>query len=193
MGEDKGGLLLGRRTFLQHCCERFDRLGPWCAVGAKGGVSPQEFVGRVWLTDLEADRGPLEGLAVGLSWAVERAEWAWVSTVDAPVFSHELVGGLLGLASSVAASGVEIVMPRVGGQVFPLNALYRSSLGLRVRELVDRGRRRVSELPQHCCTLYVDEEELRGFDSELLSLQPINNPNQYRAFVQRMGLRTESG
>ncbi|MBX3417371.1 MAG: molybdenum cofactor guanylyltransferase [Pirellulaceae bacterium] len=184
MGQDKSGLLLDGRTFLQHCCQQFDRFRYWCAVGAKGASKPNGFGAGVWLTDQVSDRGPLEGIAVGLNWVAERAEWAWVSAVDAPFISHSLVTELSRIACSEPE--FDVVIPRVGEQVFPLTAVYRSSLAPRVRGLVDEGWRRVSDLPQQFRARFVDEEELRIFDSELLSLTPVNSPDQYRAYLERL-------
>lgn len=187
MGQDKGSLLLEGRTFLEHCCEQFSRFEHWCAVGANGAAKPAGIAGGVWLVDQEPDRGPLEGLAVGLSWVAERAEWAWVSTIDAPVISGSVVSGLCEIA--YADPQVELVLPRVGTQIFPLTAVYRSSVAAKVRTLVEGGWRRVSDLPQHVRTRFVDEKELRKFDPELLSFLPVNRPDQYEEFLGRFGRR----
>ncbi len=181
MGRDKWELELGGRTFWEHCVARFSRLGAWCAVGRVGSRPPGDLEGGVWLTDMQPDRGPVEGLAVGLAWAQSLSEWAWVSTIDCPVFGAAFVSGLCDVAERFGED-VEVVMPRVEEQSFPLTAIYRTSIAERVRRWVETGGRRAGELSDAFATRWVQEADLRRWDPQLMSLRPLNTPQEWERY-----------
>jgi molybdopterin-guanine dinucleotide biosynthesis protein A len=181
MGISKAELQFEGKSFAWHCRQRFAGFQRWCAVGAFGSEVVEDLRGVPWLNDTVADRGPLEGLAVGLAWAHERATWTFVSTIDVPLIEIKLAGVLLkGLDSSS-----EMVMPSWGGHRYGLTALYKTEIAGRLRKLVGDGFRKVSELPLHFETRMVDEATVREIDPLLNSFSRINTPEEYRAFLGR--------
>lgn len=182
MGIDKAKLQLQGRSFAWHCRQRFSGFRSWCAVGAFGSEVLEDLRGVPWLNDTVADRGPLEGLSVGLAWAQERAAWAFVSTIDVPLIEIKLAGLFLKALSSTS----EIVMPSWGGHRYGLTALYKSDIAGRLRKLVDEGFRKVSDLPLHFETRMVDEATVRGVDRNLESFSRINTREEYQAFLDAL-------
>jgi molybdopterin-guanine dinucleotide biosynthesis protein A len=183
MGISKAQLQLEGKSFAWHCRQRFSGFRSWCAVGAFGSEVVEDLRGVPWLDDTVADRGPLEGLSVGLAWAHERAIWAFVSTIDVPLIETRLASVLL----EAVTSSSEIVMPSWGGHRYGLTALYKSEIAGRLRKLVDDGFRKVSDLPLHFETQLVDEATVRGVDPHLNSFSRINTPEEYQAFFDRFG------
>ncbi len=180
MGINKAELRLGERSFAWHCRQRLDGLKNWCAVGAFGANVVEDLRGIPWLTDKFADRGPLEGLSVGLAWARERATWAFVSTIDVPLIEIKLAD----LLREWSTRSCQIVMPVWRGHRYGLTALYKTEIAEKLRQLVDDGFRKVSDLPAHFETQFVGEAAFRAVDGDLGSFSRINTPEEYEAFLR---------
>lgn len=134
MGSPKALLLLDDEPLLTHVARA---VAPHCddivlSVGTSE-VAPPEHVEALRQAivragapspriarDLLPHRGPVGGLAAGL--AVARGAWAFVCGCDSPLLRTELVAGLFDHASS----GIDVVLPVVGGRAEPLLALYRT-------------------------------------------------------------------
>src|SRR5262245_51158105 len=84
MGEDKALLDWEGVPLVVHVCEQVRRAvdGPLVVVAAEGQALPG-LDGSEVVTDLEPDRGPLEGLRTGLAALAPRADVAFVTSVDA--------------------------------------------------------------------------------------------------------------
>ena len=188
MGINKAKLQLEGKSFAWHCRQRFGGFKSWCAVGAFASEIIEDLQGVPSLNDIVAGRGPVEGLSVGLAWAQERAPWAFVSTIDVPLVEIRLSGVLLEASTGTS----EIVMPSWGGHRYGLTALYKSDIADRLRKLVDDGFRKVSDLPLHFETQFVDEATVRRADPDLSSFARINTPQEYQSFLDRWN-RSGSG
>lgn len=186
MGRDKGRLLLNGVTFAEHCRQRFEVIGKWCAVGPFGANCPPEFSAASWLTDTVGGRGPVEGLSVGLAWASDVAEWAFVSTIDVPLVNVDLAKAMIGKALLTT----QIVMPNFGGHRYGLTAVYRTRIADEMRRLVEEGFRKVTDLPERFETVFVDEACVREIDPTMQSFSRINDPAEYERFLHEFDSRS---
>ena len=122
------------------------------------------------ITDRYPGTGPLGGICTGLE-AME-SELALAVACDLPFLNGSLLRHLLGLAE-----GFEAVVPRrEDGRAQPLHAVYaRACLGALQRGLV-AGRLSVWRVLEDLPTRYVEPEECRRLDPDLLSFFNVNTP-----------------
>jgi molybdopterin-guanine dinucleotide biosynthesis protein MobB len=141
MGRPKEALEVGGRTLLERATEALAAAGPVVWLGGDAADAPPAEVRR--LPDVPGVAGPLGGLLAALRWAPDRV-WV-VAPCDLPRLSSAAVDWLL----AQRAPGRWAVLPRVGGEVQPLLAVYEPmALGL-LEELVARGAPAPSRLAGH--------------------------------------------
>ncbi len=120
---------------------------------------PYRRFGVRLVEDLLEQRGPLTGIYSGLS-AVE-APYGMVVACDMPFLVEDLLRRMLDLAE-----GYDIVIPRRGGRVEPLHAVYAKRLIPRMRDLVTSGIQTPQALLPAARVRYVEETEWLRFDPE---------------------------
>jgi molybdopterin-guanine dinucleotide biosynthesis protein A len=125
--------------------------------------------------DAIPDQGPLGGLAAALAWSPAPALVCLAG--DLPSVSSRLVG-------EIARRLVDhdAVVPRLATGVEPLCAGYGSRCAAVVVERLARGQLRARELPDALVAAglrvdWIDEQEVRGFDSDLASFRNWNRPS----------------
>ena len=133
--------------------------------------------------DRTADRGPLEGLAVGLAALADRAEAAYVSSCDAPLLKPEWIREMFRRLGDA-----DICVPKDRKYHHPLAAAYRTRIVPVVESLLNADRRRPVFLFDECTTTEVQVDELRAVDPELESLLNLNRPEDYLAALRSAGL-----
>jgi len=174
-GSDKASALLLGRPLLQWAAEA---VAASCVelvvVRAAGQVLPRIAV-TVPVTvvdDMYEGQGPLAGLVAGFGGLA--AEWYFATSCDAPLVQPELVALL-----ARHRAGADIVVPRAGGFLQPLAALYRSSACEPVfRERVEAGHLKITAAYEGLTTVVVEEPELREADPEMLSFLNANTPER---------------
>jgi molybdopterin-guanine dinucleotide biosynthesis protein A len=136
-----------------------ERLGRVCArvivVAQAALVLPTLPPEVLVLRDPLPDAGPLVGLSAGLDALDASTPWAFVCAVDVPFVSALVVARLHALRDDF-----EAVVPRIGGDTYPLTAIYARSLAVRARDLVASGERRARLLAQSARTRFVDRDDL---------------------------------
>ena len=83
--------------------------------------------------------------------------------------------------------GVDVVVPRWGGRVQPLLAVYRRSILPQLEAQIASSELRASALLDKVRTRTVDEEEMRALDPEGLSFFNMNTPRDYHDALSRWG------
>ena len=158
------------------------------AVGQEVPELPDSvLIGR----DRRADRGPLEGLAVGLQLIADRSRAAFVTSCDVPLLVPEFVGRMVQLLS-----GYDVAVPHIDGLDEPLAAVYCTGVLPQVEELLATDQHSVPRcrgprpayLFDRVRTRRVTAEELSGVDPKLQSLRNVNSPPDYRAALAAAGL-----
>lgn len=146
MGRDKAAVRFrgpaGETTFVEHVVSTLrSRCGAVFVIAAPGQHLP-DLDAQV-LRDEARGVGPLLATARGLRAAADGGyPWAFVSAVDMPALTVDLVDELAGIARRVAA---EVVLPWDGRDHY-LAGLYRTSLAGRAAELVASGQRSMRSL-----------------------------------------------
>lgn len=159
---------------LAHVVESLDIICSQVLVAGerKGRESVPLPEGVRWVSDRYTDKGPLAGLHAGLN----EAEHELVVAVacDMPLIN----GMLLALLLRAAQEGqglYDAVVPRVGGRLQTLHAVYvRSSLQQAEELLATESKPSLHDLVSRLRVRYVDESELRPFDQDLRSFLSVN-------------------
>ena len=128
------------------------------------------------------DRGPLEGLAVGLATLGHEVDAAFVTSCDVPLLLPAFVRRIVELAQ-----GYDAAAPYLEGFYEPLAAVYRACLLPRVEVLLAAGRLRPVYLLEAARTRRVLAHELTDVDPHLQSLQNVNTPAAYQAALRHAG------
>src|SRR5437763_1673043 len=102
------------------------------ATGKTAGGNRARGQGAAKREDAREGRGPLQGLAAGLSAVDGRAEVAYVSSTDVPLLHPAFVRAVV----RAVDDGTDVALPQVHGHPQPLSAAYRTALLSRVEELV---------------------------------------------------------
>ena len=161
--------------------------GPVVVVRAPHQELPVLPAGVEVVEDAHEARGPLEGVAAGLRAIQGRADAAFVSSTDVPFLQPAFVTRV----ASALDPSIDAVVPRVGGQVYPLSAVYRARLLALVESLLADDLLRASLLPERARTRYLGADELladpllAAADPELRSLTDVNDPAAYRRALAR--------
>ncbi len=92
-----------------------------------------------------------------------------VVACDMPFLNTELLRYMIELSS-----GFDAVVPRLGGKVEPLHAVYSKNCLTPIEELMEQGDLRVYRLLDLVKVRYVEQREIDRFDPEHLSFFNIN-------------------
>lgn len=132
--------------------------------------------------DAHEGRGPLEGLAAGLSAVSDRVDAVYATSCDVPLLVPAFVERMFGLLAAH-----DIVVPRDGKFHHPLAAVYRVAVLDHVQKLLADDRLRPFFLFEQVDTREVPVEELRAVDPKLATLENLNHPDDYQRALKRCG------
>jgi molybdenum cofactor guanylyltransferase len=142
--------------------------------------------GAQTVADPVEGRGPLQGIATGLAAVADRADAAFVASVDLPLLHPAYVRRVLALLGDH-----DVLLPVARGHHQPLAAAYRVGLAERVAGLIAEGRSRPPDLFEAVDTRRVEAAELLAdpalaeADPELRSLVNVNTPEEWAAVRDR--------
>jgi molybdopterin-guanine dinucleotide biosynthesis protein A len=125
--------------------------------------------------DEEKGRGPLQGLAAGLTALKDRADAAYLSSCDVPFLRPAFVRRLIDLLGEH-----DICVPRVGEFHHPLAAIYRLRVAGTVAKLLAENRLRPVFLFEAVPTRIVEAPELADIDPAFQTLRNLNTPEDYK-------------
>ncbi len=125
------------------------------------------------VTDIYPGKGPLGGIYTGMK--VSATFLNLVVAADMPFLNRALLSYMLGLANDV-----DLVAPRVGGQVEPLHAVYARSCLAQIEQMLKEGELGVHKLFSRVNVRYVDEDEIKRFDPEQRSFFNVNTEGDLR-------------
>jgi len=126
-------------------------------------------------------RGPLAGLAVGITHLANQADCVYASACDAPLLRPAFIRAMI-----EALGDAEIAVPFDGRFHHPLAAVYRVSVLPVIVELLAADRLRPVFLFAKCRTREVSLDDLRRVDPELDSLWNTNTPEEYEQALARI-------
>lgn len=184
MGRPKAALEWHGSTLLHHVAAIVARVvgGPVVVVRAAGQDLPELPAGVELADDAREGRGPLEGLAAGLTAVGDRARVAYVSSTDVPFLHPAFVAAVL---AACEPEEVDVSLPVAGGYRQPLAAAYRTSLLPVLQELIGADRLRPASLFERCRARELTRDDLLAdralaeADPGLLSLLNVNDLGEY--------------
>ena len=184
MGRCKAWLRFGPEFLLQRVVRLVATVAHPIVVVAAPGQDLPDLAGDVTiLRDTVAGRGPLQGLATGLSGLPESSTFVYATATDVPFLEPGWITRLCELSEDN-----DLVMPFVGGYYHPLAALYRRNTVLRAVEAqLHDDRRNLVFLVEAVETRVVGEAELRAVDPELKTLCNLNFPEDYERALRAAG------
>jgi molybdopterin-guanine dinucleotide biosynthesis protein A len=149
-------------------------------VAAPGEVLPETPAAVVH--DEVAYQGPVSGIRYGLR--AVRGDSCFVTSCDSAFLDAGVIAHLL-----ARAPGFDAVVPRWGGLLQPLHAVYRPAVLPHLEAQIARGALRLMDLFDHVRTLVIEEDEIRPLDPEGLTFSNINTPEQYADALARWARR----
>ena len=190
MGRDKATLPFGPELMLQRVIRLVSQVVDPCQIVIV--AAPQQVLPAIPATvrvtcDERPDRGPLEGLAAGLSAIGSQTDAVYVTSCDVPLLVPGFVQRLFELLE-----GYEIAVPRANQHHHPLAAVYRTSVLIQVKQLLDEGKLRPRFLFDEVATREVPIDDLRQVDPELATLVNLNHPEDYLAALSAAGFEIAS-
>jgi molybdopterin-guanine dinucleotide biosynthesis protein A len=177
MGRPKAWLPFGGEVMLSRVVRLLGEVvSPLVVVAAAEQDLPSLPADVNVVPDAERGRGPLQGLAAGLSALRGRADAAYASSCDVPFLRPAFVRRLIDLLGDHA-----ICVPRVGGYHHPLAAVYRLNVAEAVARLLAEDRLRPFFLFDAVPTRVVEPTELADVDPDFQTLRNLNTPEDYQA------------
>jgi molybdopterin-guanine dinucleotide biosynthesis protein A len=129
------------------------------------------FLGIPMVPDAFPDHGSLGGIYSGLLRA--SGEAAFTVACDMPFVSTPVVRSLVARAGQA-----DVVIPRVGGQLQALHALYGRACLPHVEARLRAGQLKIAGFFEHVRVLEVPEEELANLDDPARTFMNINTPDE---------------
>jgi molybdopterin-guanine dinucleotide biosynthesis protein A len=189
MGQPKESLPFAGNTLLGRTVETLlECTWPVVVIGRGGDQQlPPIPLEATVIADDEPGKGPLAAMATGLR-AVRRhkdlgeRDAAFVTGCDAPFLGAATVGWL-----AAKLGDAMVVMPKVGGLLQPLCAIYRVSCLSVIEQLLRDGITTPRTLAEKVATRVLEEAELRQLDPELRFLRSVNTPEEYEQAKRAAG------
>ena len=181
MGQDKAGLLIEKKTFLQQIEENLKDADE-ILLSVKDRRDYPE-IGTRHIEDREADKGPLMGLCS----ALEECSYdkIWVMSCDMPLVNWDTAQEL----EHYLTDGIDAVIPvDRTGKKYVLCAWYRKSILEILKEQLESGDLKVKHLLRHLRVCYVAVE---GLTDGSRKFQNINTREEYQAFTERSEVSPE--
>lgn len=182
MGKPKAWLRFGAELMLPRVVRLLREAVPSIVVvSAPGQDLPPLSVETSIVQDEQEGRGPLQGLAAGLSALRECADAAFVTGCDTPFLRPAFVTRMFDLLGTSA-----VCVPRINDHYHPLSAVYRLSVLDAVNHLLAANCLKVQELFDCVPTRVIVADELRDVDPTLMSLRNVNTRSEYKDAIREM-------
>ena len=173
MGSDKAFVRLGEETLLLRALRVAGTVAS--TVRIVGDAKKFEPFGEV-VPDIYRDRGPLGGIHTALSSTA--TPWNLILAVDLPFVRTELLEYLILQARE---SDAIVTVPRVGGGLQPLCAVYQRAFAEVAEQSLRAGKNKIDSLFAAVETRAIAEEEIvrAGFSEDLF--RNLNTPEELKA------------
>jgi molybdenum cofactor guanylyltransferase len=180
MGRPKAWLPFGDELMLPRVVRLLRAaVDPVVVVAAPGQDLPPLPAEVAVVRDEEKGRGPLQGLAAGLTALRGQAEAAYLSSCDVPFLRPAFVRRLLDLLGDHV-----VCVPSVYGYHHPLAAVYRLEVANAVSRLLAEDRLRPFFLFEAVPTRVVQPGELADVDPSFQTLRNLNTPEEYETALR---------
>jgi molybdopterin-guanine dinucleotide biosynthesis protein A len=181
MGTDKAFLRLGGRTLLERSLELANRVCE--TVLLVGNQQRLRDYGPV-VEDNFPGHGPLAGIHAALTSEASQ-EFNLILSIDIPVMSETFLKYLLKRASD---SRAPVTVPRAGGHLQTLCAVYQPSFAAVAEEALRNKRNKIDPLFSRLPITIIEEEEMKavGFSPDIFD--NANTPEDWKRIQLRLGV-----
>lgn len=186
MGTDKANLPFGPEQMLQRMVRIVREVVPVESIAVVASADqnlPPLSEGVIVTRDRQPNRGPLEGLASGLSALPPEVEAVYLTGCDTPLLVAAWIEKLFSLLDQE-----DIVVPQEDDFFHPLAAVYRFTLFPAIEAALAEDQLALHKFIAQCSAKTIPVEQLRDVDPELLSLHNLNTSDDYRAALELAGL-----
>jgi molybdopterin-guanine dinucleotide biosynthesis protein A len=188
MARPKAWLPFAGETMLERVVRLLQEVVDPIVVVAAPGQDIPVLPANVSLTRDEVQgRGPLQGIAAGLTALSPRVDAAYVTSCDVPFLQSAFVRRMIELLGDRM-----ICMPYVNGYHHPLAAVYRIEVVEAVKKLLSENRLSVTSLLEEVPTRFVSESEIADVDPTFQTLRNLNTPEEYELALRDAGLNPET-
>ena len=175
MGRDKALLLLDGRTLVERAVELAQAVSRqvWIVGDARKYSSFAPVI-----EDVYARQGPLGGIHAGI--ASNGREWNLILAVDSPFLDAGFLNWMVEEARNAAAV---VTVPRAGGRLQPLSAVYHQSFASDAKAALEAGKNKIDLLFREVKTRVIEEDEIvqRGYSIEMF--RNVNTPEEWQRVV----------
>jgi molybdopterin-guanine dinucleotide biosynthesis protein A len=185
MGRDKATLSFGPELMLERVVRLLSEvieLKAMTVVAAQSQVLPNLPTAVVVARDDHEYRGPLQGLATGLTGIGDRCDAFYATACDVPLLAPAFVDRMFQLLD-----GYDVAVPFDGEHHHSLAAVYRPHVLPQILKLLESGRMRPRFLFDEVRTREVPVDDLRVVDPQLATLENLNYHEDYLAALKAAG------
>ena len=183
LGVDKQELVFAGKTFLETIVAALVPVTQ--RVVLVGNVDPDrhQLPDSVLIVKDELEnKGPLEGIRVGLKALEEDCQYAFVSSCDVPLLTGEVVKFLFAQLDYRDA-----IVPTKGDRRYGMTAIYHTRLHAAIHQRIQQNLLRVCDLTDGFDVVNLDADTLHVVDPELDTLTNINSAADYLRLLERFG------
>jgi molybdopterin-guanine dinucleotide biosynthesis protein A len=180
-GRDKALVRFGTRPLLLEIVE----LAQSCSSKVAVVAGAQKYLGFDASLEIIEDRWPGEGPLGGIITALQHtagtnpsAEWNLILSCDMPFLTTEWLQFLVAHASE-ANKEIHVILPHSAHGPEPLCACYRTSAAEPLKNVFDRGVRKVTQALQQVRTEVLDDSVWKRFDSAGRLFWNMNTPADF--------------
>ncbi|HET6478093.1 MAG TPA: molybdenum cofactor guanylyltransferase [Dehalococcoidales bacterium] len=169
-GHDKVFKTVGDQNLLDLVINRVSLLSQetiLVTAGRDALVQSDKHHGLRTVTDVYPGKGPLGGVYTGL--LTSKSCFNLVVASDMPFLNTALLRHMIQVSA-----GFDLVVPRIGGLVEPLHAIYARTCLEPMAHLLRRNELSIHQLFPMVSTRYVEADEIEQFDPEHLSFFNVN-------------------
>ena len=185
LGRDKALEIVGDKSLLQRVVSNLSLFNRDIIIVTAVGQSLSQLVNysksRI-VPDAYPGKGALGGICTGLT--ASDSFYNLVVACDMPFLNHDLLHYLIQLSPSF-----DVVVPRLGDMVEPLDAVYSKNCLASAESLLKQGNLSITKLFTLVRVRYVGAEEIDRFDPKHLSFFNINTEadlNRARELVKNI-------
>jgi molybdenum cofactor guanylyltransferase len=178
MGADKALLEVAGKTLLQRTLELARAVAEDVRI-----VGAREKFGQFApvVEDKYPGRGPLGGIHAAL--ASTGSDFNLILAVDLPFLENRFVQHLV---TEACASGAVVTLPRAGGGLQPLCAVYRREFAALAEQALAAGRNKIDTLYAQTTVRIMEEDELARFAFSVAMFDNLNTQEEWERARQRL-------
>lgn len=178
MGEDKAFLMFDGRTLLQRALELAHSVAEDVRiVGARDKFAAFASI----VEDQYEERGPLGGIHAALS--ASSAPLNLILAVDLPFLEERFLHYLV---AEARAGNATVTVPRAGGGLQPLCAVYRCEFREGAEQALAAGRNKIDTLFTQIPVRIIEEEELARFAFSAAMFDNLNTRDEWEQARRRL-------